>query len=59
MTNFAKILPNATPVNRWTIQARAERLRGAEMRRMAAGFSRRIRNAVAGLATRRGAGQAA
>ena len=44
--------------DRATIQARAERMRGEEMRRLAGILKRRIAAAFAGLSGHRGAGQA-
>ena len=58
MSNIEGTSAEAGSVDRWTIHARAERMRGEEMRRLAAGLGRRIRNAIAGLAGRRAAGQA-
>ena len=58
MLNIARTSAEAGSVDRWTIQARAERLRGEEMRRLAAALNRRVRNAIAGLSGRRVAGQA-
>ena len=59
MSYVSEYLSNAEPANRWTIQARAERLRGEVMRRMASALGRRIASAFSGLAGRRTAGHAA
>ena len=48
----------ALSLDRATIQARAERMRGEEMRRLAGALKRRIAAAFAGLSGRHGAGQA-
>ena len=58
MSYVSDYLPHAAPVNRWTIQARAERLRGEVMRQMASALGRRIASAFSGLAGRRTAGHA-
>ena len=58
MSYVSEYLPQAAPVNRWTVQARAERMRGEVMRRMASAIGRRIASAFAGLAGRGAAGQA-
>ena len=58
MLNIARTSAEAGSVDRWTIHARAERLRGEEMRRLAAALNRGIRNAIARLSGRRAAGQA-
>ena len=55
MSYVSEYLPNAAPVNRWTIQARAERLRGEVMRRMISALKRKIAAAFSG---HRAAGQA-
>ena len=55
MSYVSEYLTQAEPVNRWTIQARAERMRGEEMRRIASALKRRIATAFAG---RHAAGQA-
>ena len=57
MSYVSEYLTQAEPADRWTIQARAERMRGDEMRRMASALKRRIATAVAGLARRRTAGR--
>lgn len=56
MSYVSEHLHRAEPVNRWTIQARAERMRGEEMRRMASALKRKIAAVFAG---GRAAGQAA
>ena len=53
MSYVSEYLPQAAPANRWTIQARAERMRGEVMRQMASVLGRRIASAFA-----RPAGQA-
>ena len=58
MSYVSEYLTQAEPVNRWTIQARAERMRGEEMRRIASALKRRIAAAFAGPAGRGAAGQA-
>ena len=58
MSYYSEYLPQTAPANRWTIQARAERLRGEVMRRMASALKRKIVAAIAGLAGRRTAGHA-
>ena len=58
MSYVSEHLPNAAPVNRWTIQARAERLRGEVMRQMISALGRRIASAFSALAGRGAAGQA-
>ncbi len=58
MSYVSKYLTQAEPVNRWTIQARAERMRGEEMRRLASALKRRIAAAFATRAGRGAAGQA-
>ena len=58
MLNFEEKLVEAIPVNRWTIQAHAERLRGQETRRMAIALKRWLANAIAGYWGRRAARQA-
>ena len=58
MSYVSEHLTQAAPVNRWTIQARAERMRGDVMRQMASALGRRIASALAGPARRGAAGQA-
>ena len=58
MQNLEQNFVEATPEDRWTTYARAERLRGQEMRRMAVALKRRLASAIAGLWGRREAGQA-
>ena len=58
MSYVSEYLPQAAPANRWTIQARAERMRGDVMRRMASALGRRIAAAFAGSGGHGAAGQA-
>ena len=58
MSYVSEYLPQSAPADRWTVQARAERMRGEEMRRMASALKRRIAAAFAALAGRHTAGQA-
>ena len=48
MSYVSEHLPQAAPVNRWTIQARAERMRGDVMREMASAIGRRIASVFSG-----------
>ena len=57
MSYASEYLTQTAPTDRQTIQARAERLRGEEMRRMASALKRRIAAAAAGLGGRRTAGR--
>ncbi len=57
MSYASEYLTQTAPTDRQTIQARAERLRGEEMRRMASALKRRIATAAAGLGGRRTAGR--
>ncbi len=57
MSYASEYLTQIAPTDRQTIQARAERLRGEEMRRLASALKRRIATAVAALAGRRTAGR--
>ena len=57
MSYISEYLPQAAPVNRWTIQARAERMRGEVMRHIASALGRRIASAFAGPTGRGAAGQ--
>lgn len=57
MSYASEYLTQTAPTDRQTIQARAERLRGEEMRRLASALKRRIATAVAGLGGRRTAGR--
>ncbi|MCY4547480.1 MAG: hypothetical protein OXC28_03855 [Defluviicoccus sp.] len=58
MSNLTENYAETVPSDLRAIQARAERLRGEEMRRLAGALKRRIGNAIAGLAGGRAAGQA-
>lgn len=58
MSYVSEYLTQAEPVNRWTIQARAEQLRGEVMRQMASALKRKIVAAFAGPGGHGAAGQA-
>lgn len=58
MSYVSEYLNQAEPVNRWTIQARAEQLRGEVMRQMASALKRKIVAAFSGPGGHGAAGQA-
>ncbi|MDE0172885.1 MAG: hypothetical protein OYH76_21635 [Defluviicoccus sp.] len=58
MSYVSEYLTQAEPVNRWTVQARAEQLRGEVMRQMASALKRKIVTVFAGPGGHGAAGQA-
>ena len=58
MSYVSEYLTQAEPVNRWTIQARAEQLRAEVMRQMASALKRKIVAVFAGAGGHGAAGQA-
>ena len=58
MSYVSEYLPQSAPANRWTVQARAERMRGEAMRRMVSALGRRIASAFPRPAGRGAAGHA-